>query len=100
MYIDALVKGIDEMPDVDPEVRRSVFARYEEEGLDGILSELRLLDPAYYERVDRKNYKRAYLRDAHLVAFTLKAFKSDLGRLSKSDLQENVRSYTNALTCV
>ncbi len=32
MYIDALVKGIDEMPDVDPEVRRSVFARYEEEG--------------------------------------------------------------------
>lgn len=58
MYIDALVKGIDEMPDVDPEVRRSVFTRYEEEGLDGILSELRLLDPAYYERVDRKNYKR------------------------------------------
>lgn len=58
MYIDALVRGIDEMPDVDPIVREQVWARYTQEGLEPILSELRILDPVYYHKVDRKNYKR------------------------------------------
>lgn len=58
LYIDALCQGIDEMPDVDAEVRRATWQRYEEEGLDGILAELRVLDPTYYKRVDHHNYKR------------------------------------------
>lgn len=58
MYIDALCQGIDEIPDVDPEVREGVWARYHAEGLDGILGELSLLDPEYYASVDRHNYKR------------------------------------------
>lgn len=58
MYVDALCRGIDSIPDVDPEVRQAVWQRYQHEGLDGILSELRLLDPDYYSKVDPKNYKR------------------------------------------
>lgn len=58
MYIDALCRGIDPVPDVDPEVRQGVWRRYEAEGLEGILGELRHLDPAYYARVDKRNYKR------------------------------------------
>lgn len=58
MYIDALCYGVDEMPDVHPDVRRAVWARYESEGLGGILEELEMLDPVYYARVDRANYKR------------------------------------------
>lgn len=58
MYIDALVRGIDFIPDVDPEVRSAVWKRYEDEGLDGIANELRLLDPIYYSKVDPNNYKR------------------------------------------
>ena len=58
MYIDAVTKGIDSMPDVPEEVRSAVWERYAAEGLDGILSELRLLDPVYYKAVDPKNYKR------------------------------------------
>ncbi|WP_373817250.1 tRNA (adenosine(37)-N6)-dimethylallyltransferase MiaA [Porphyromonas loveana] len=58
MYIDAVCRGIDDIPDVYPEVREELYARYADEGLDGILSQLRLLDPDYYARVDRRNYKR------------------------------------------
>lgn len=58
MYIDALCDGIDDMPDVKPEIRKAVYQRWEEEGLSNILEELWVLDPIYYERVDHQNYKR------------------------------------------
>ena len=58
MYVDTITKGIDSMPDVPEEVRSAVWERYAAEGLDGILAELRLLDPVYYKAVDPKNYKR------------------------------------------
>lgn len=58
MYLDAVCRGIDDIPDVDPVVRAEVYQRYELEGLEPLLGELRLLDPAYYARVDHYNYKR------------------------------------------
>ena len=58
MYIDAVTKGIDDIPTVDEETRQMLRRRYETDGLDTLLSELKLLDPAYYEIVDKKNHKR------------------------------------------
>ena len=58
MYIDAVCRGIDEIPDVDPAIRAEVWHRYETGGLAPILSELEHLDPSYYATVDRHNYKR------------------------------------------
>lgn len=58
MYIDAVVKGIDDMPNVDPEVRAYVREQYNELGLDELLSQLRLLDPVYYAKVDKRNTQR------------------------------------------
>ena len=58
MYIDAVCKGIDEMPSVDPEVREEVIAEYKEKGLDHMLARLKELDPEYYDIVDRNNPKR------------------------------------------
>lgn len=58
MYIDAVCKGIDDIPTVDEETRRTLMERYEREGLEQLCSELRLLDPAYYQTVDLKNPKR------------------------------------------
>lgn len=58
MYIDAVCKGIDDIPTVDGETRRLMLERYEEAGLEQLCKELKLLDPEYYEQVDRKNPKR------------------------------------------
>lgn len=58
MYIDAVCNGIDDIPTVDNEIRETLKARLESEGLDNLLAELRLLDPEHYARVDRKNTRR------------------------------------------
>lgn len=58
MYIDAVCKGIDAIPEVCPDVRRAVYERYGREGLLGILEDLKELDPIYYAEVDKRNYKR------------------------------------------
>ena len=58
MYVDAVTKGIDDIPTVDDETREMMKQRYENEGLDTLLAELKLLDPDYYELVDKKNHKR------------------------------------------
>lgn len=58
LYIDAIIKGIDDIPDVNPKVREQLYRRWEEEGLAPILEDLRRVDPAYYDYVDKCNYKR------------------------------------------
>ena len=58
MYIDAIVRGIDDMPQADPTIREQLRQRHEAEGLDGMLQELKTLDPVYYASVDQKNPMR------------------------------------------
>lgn len=58
LYIDAICKGIDDIPNVDQNLRDSLHERYANEGIDNILSELKLQDPEYYDLVDKKNHKR------------------------------------------
>lgn len=58
LYIDAVCKGIDDIPTVDDETREIIKQKYESEGLDQLCSELRLLDPTYYKEADIKNPKR------------------------------------------
>lgn len=58
MYIDAVCKGIDEIPTVDEALRNEVKALYENEGLEAIQQRLKLLDPDFYKQVDLQNYKR------------------------------------------
>ena len=58
MYVDAVCKGIDEIPTVDEETRQIILERYESEGLEKLTAELKLLDPEYYAEVDLHNYKR------------------------------------------
>ncbi|MCI1647268.1 MAG: tRNA (adenosine(37)-N6)-dimethylallyltransferase MiaA [Bacteroides sp.] len=58
MYVDAVCKGIDDIPTVDTDTRNLLLHKYETEGLEQLCSELKLLDPEYYRIVDLKNHKR------------------------------------------
>lgn len=58
MYIDAVVKGIDDMPNADPDVRTSLKEQFAREGLAPLLGQLKLVDPIYYDRVDKRNPQR------------------------------------------
>ena len=58
MYIDAVCKGIDDIPNVDAKTREFWKREYEEKGLEYIQNELLRLDPKHYQEVDLQNYKR------------------------------------------
>jgi tRNA dimethylallyltransferase len=58
MYIDAVCSGIDDIPDTDPATREKYVAMHRENGIEGLRSALRLLDPEHYRKVDLRNYKR------------------------------------------
>ena len=58
MYLDAVCKGIDDIPTVTDEVRDFLKKRLQEEGIEKLSEELKILDPEYYKVVDRKNPKR------------------------------------------
>jgi tRNA dimethylallyltransferase len=58
LYVDAVCKGIDDIPTVDAETRAHLKERYEEEGLEQLRKELSVMDPEYYKQVDLNNPKR------------------------------------------
>ncbi|MEG1556536.1 MAG: tRNA (adenosine(37)-N6)-dimethylallyltransferase MiaA, partial [Bacteroidales bacterium] len=58
LYIDAVCKGIDELPDPDAEVRKLVVDLFEKEGAEALRNQVRILDPEFYQNADIANYKR------------------------------------------
>ena len=75
MYIDAVCNGIDDIPTVDTQIRQRLKERYEQEGLESIIQELRQLDPEYYNIVDKKNHKRV-IHALEICLSTGKAYSS------------------------
>lgn len=58
LFADAIVEGLDEMPDVDPKIRVNLIAEYENKGLEWLQIEVGRVDPEYFEKVDRQNPQR------------------------------------------
>ncbi|MEZ5196644.1 MAG: tRNA (adenosine(37)-N6)-dimethylallyltransferase MiaA [Bacteroidales bacterium] len=58
MYIDAVCKGISELPDPDEKLRKQLKDTLENYGIKPLKEQLRKLDPEYYEVVDLKNPNR------------------------------------------
>ena len=58
MYVDAVCRGIDEMPTISPEVRARVKSLAEECGVEAVVAQLELLDPEYLKIADLCNHKR------------------------------------------
>ncbi|MFR9602888.1 MAG: tRNA (adenosine(37)-N6)-dimethylallyltransferase MiaA [Rikenellaceae bacterium] len=58
LYIKALCEGLDTLPDCDPDLRASIRRRFDDEGLEPLLEQLKRLDPHYWQSVDRCNPAR------------------------------------------
>ena len=78
MYVDAICKGIDDIPTVDTDTRQLLLHKYETEGLEHLCNELRLMDPEYYRIVDRKNPKRVIhaLEICYMTGRTYTSFRT------------------------
>ncbi|MBQ9556212.1 MAG: tRNA (adenosine(37)-N6)-dimethylallyltransferase MiaA [Muribaculaceae bacterium] len=58
LYVDAVCRGIDQLPDISPQVRAAVKEKLAREGLESLMEELERLDPQYAATIDRKNTSR------------------------------------------
>ncbi|HEY0030782.1 MAG TPA: tRNA (adenosine(37)-N6)-dimethylallyltransferase MiaA [Bacteroidia bacterium] len=58
LYIDAICKGFDELPEADPAVRKQIDTLFEAEGIEGLQTLLKKSDPEYYNKVDLQNPQR------------------------------------------
>jgi len=58
LYIDAICKGFDELPEADAEVRTKINSLLEEKGIEALQELLKELDPEYYSKVDLQNPQR------------------------------------------
>lgn len=74
-YVDALVNGLDDFPEADMELRRSLTERLKEEGVDSLRQELRRLDPESYATIDIANGQRV-VRALEVCLMTGRPFSS------------------------
>lgn len=77
MYVDAVVKGIDDIPTVPDDIRAEMKQRLGAEGLEALGDELKRLDPEYHAIVDLKNPRRVLhaLEICHSTGRTYTSFR-------------------------
>lgn len=58
LYIDAVCKGLDDLPEIDLSIRAGLNLQLAEEGISIIKNQLEKLDPEYFRKVDQANPQR------------------------------------------
>ena len=58
MYVEALCKGLDDIPEIPSHVRELVRQEYLQKGLEWLQQEVQLHDPSYWQEVDQRNPQR------------------------------------------
>lgn len=74
-YIDALVNGLDDFPSADLQLRSELTSRLENEGVESLRLELKVLDPESYETIDIANGQRV-VRALEVCLMTGRPFSS------------------------
>lgn len=75
LFVKAVCEGLDEIPDIPASYRKELIQEYEETGAEPLLHQLQLLDPTYYETVDRSNTQRV-IRALEVIRHTGKPFSA------------------------
>lgn len=75
MYVDAVCRGIDDLPTIDAEIRATLEQQFRNEGIESLRFDLKRLDPEYYSEVDLKNHKRI-LKGLEICMMTGKTYTS------------------------
>lgn len=58
LYLDAVTKGLDALPETDMKIRKDLNILFRQQGLDPIREQLSAADPEYYAKIDQSNPQR------------------------------------------
>lgn len=75
LYVNAITKGFDDLPQIDSDVRKELNSLYTEQGIGTLQQELSVADPEYYAQVDVNNPQRL-IRALEVYRSTGKPFSS------------------------
>ena len=78
LYIDAVTKGLDYFPEINPEIRSSLNKELQKYGLKQLQDQLKQLDASYYEKVDLENPHRV-IRALEVCIGSGKPYSSFIG---------------------
>ncbi|MBC7488556.1 MAG: tRNA (adenosine(37)-N6)-dimethylallyltransferase MiaA [Cytophagaceae bacterium] len=73
LYVNAVLNGLDDMPEIPDAIRETLTIELQEKGLFFLLDELKTKDPLYYDKVDRGNPRRVQ-RALEVIRHTGKPF--------------------------
>jgi tRNA dimethylallyltransferase len=79
LYIDAVLKGLDSFPDINPKVRAELQELFDQNGIKPLQEQLKQQDPEYYEKVDTQNPHRL-IRALEVCIQSGKPYSSFLGK--------------------
>src|SRR5680860_267039 len=83
LYNDAVTKGLDKFPKIDPKIREQLNKVYAENGIEKLQEQLKAEDPVYYKKVDKENPHRL-IRALEVCFGTGKPYSSFLAKAKKS----------------
>lgn len=87
LYVDAVLKGFDDFPEIPESVRNTVMELYERDGIAALQQQLQTLDPVYFSSVDTGNPQRM-MRALEVCLATKKPYSAFLGK------KKNTRNFT------
>ncbi|MBF2709110.1 tRNA (adenosine(37)-N6)-dimethylallyltransferase MiaA [Flavobacterium soyangense] len=87
LYVDAVLKGFDDFPEINSSVRDEVKLNYEKSGIEYLQTELEKLDPKYFEVVAKENPQRM-MRALEVCIGSGKPYSSFLNQ------KKNTRNFT------
>ena len=55
LYVDAILKGFDTFPEINPDIRKTIQSNYEKLGIAYLQKQLQELDPTYFQKLALEN---------------------------------------------
>ncbi|WP_119790090.1 tRNA (adenosine(37)-N6)-dimethylallyltransferase MiaA [Flavobacterium anhuiense] len=96
LYVDAILKGFDEFPEIDPKVREEVNSNYEKLGIEYLQEQLKNLDPDYYQKITAEN-PQTLQNPQRMMRFVEVCIGSQKPYSSFLNLKKNNRNFTPLL---
>lgn len=96
LYVDAVLKGFDEFPEIDPAIRSEITANYEKLGIGYLQQKLEALDPDYYKSLTTEN-PQTLQNPQRMMRFVEVCLGSGKPYSSFLNQKQNTRNFTPIL---
>ena len=96
LYVDAILKGFDDIPEIDNSIRDAVMSEFEINGIGYLQESLKKLDPNYYSELTQKN-PQTLLNPQRMMRFVEVCIGTGKPYSSFINQKKNQRSFTPIL---